>query len=253
VEEDASQDPPSRSARLKSVLAGVVIGGVVLTLVAAVVLFWIPQHPITAKGQYDLGMKYESGDGVQKDSTLAFGLISKAAEQGYVDAQDNLGHRYENGDGVPKDDAQAVNWYEKAAAQGSEGAKENLAAIQSSRAPDAQQVRDPGVKQPVSADNAGGASNNPIYSDQQIDVQRLDKKSYYGGGCILTARIHNKGSYALNTVIIHVNGYDSSGTLTENATFVFNDVPAFGDAMKDMTGALGTMPATVKIVDVSYQ
>ncbi len=43
----------------------------------------------------------------------------KAAEQGDANAQCSLGMAYDNGTGVPKDSAKAVNWVRKAAEQGS--------------------------------------------------------------------------------------------------------------------------------------
>jgi TPR repeat protein len=62
-------------------------------LAAAVVLLWIPRHPITAKGQYDLGVKYENGDGVPKDDAQAVTWFRKAAEQGDADASVRTGHQ----------------------------------------------------------------------------------------------------------------------------------------------------------------
>jgi TPR repeat protein len=42
----------------------------------------------------------------------------KAAEQGDAAAQYNLGIRYEKGEGIPQDYKEAVKWYRKAAEQG---------------------------------------------------------------------------------------------------------------------------------------
>ena len=50
----------------------------------------------------------------------------KAAEQGDASAQYNLGVMYENGHGVEQDDEQAVFWYRKAAEQGYADAQYNL-------------------------------------------------------------------------------------------------------------------------------
>ena len=50
----------------------------------------------------------------------------KAAEQGNAKAQYNLGLRYENGQGVAQDYGKAVEWYTKAAEQGLELAIEKL-------------------------------------------------------------------------------------------------------------------------------
>jgi len=40
-----------------------------------------------AKAQYELGLLYVYGDGIPQDYTKATELFSKAAEQGYADAQ----------------------------------------------------------------------------------------------------------------------------------------------------------------------
>ncbi|MBQ9771958.1 MAG: sel1 repeat family protein, partial [Lentisphaeria bacterium] len=50
----------------------------------------------------------------------------KAAEQGNALAQYNLGVCYENGEGVQKDLVQAVFWFRKAADQGYAQAQEAL-------------------------------------------------------------------------------------------------------------------------------
>ena len=51
----------------------------------------------------------------------------KAAEQGYARAQFNLGLRYDHGQGVPQDVGQAMSWYRKAAEQNLPAAQHNLA------------------------------------------------------------------------------------------------------------------------------
>ena len=50
----------------------------------------------------------------------------KAAEQGYSAAQFNLGVCYDNGDGVDKNPSKAKYWYRKAADNGLEIAKKAL-------------------------------------------------------------------------------------------------------------------------------
>ena len=53
-----------------------------------------------AQAQYNLGVLYANGMGVDKDFTKAVELYKKAAEQGYISAQFNLGLCYAFGDGV---------------------------------------------------------------------------------------------------------------------------------------------------------
>ena len=79
-----------------------------------------------ATAQYNLGVMYNTGDGVPKDSAEAEKWLRKAADQGNAAAQTNLGLMYANGEGVPKDSAEAVKWYRKAADQGFAGAQYNL-------------------------------------------------------------------------------------------------------------------------------
>ncbi len=71
-----------------------------------------------AKAQFNLGLKYASGEGVEKDAVLAVSWYRMAADQGNPQAQYNLGDMYDRGDGVEKDAVQAFSWYRKAADRG---------------------------------------------------------------------------------------------------------------------------------------
>ncbi len=82
-----------------------------------------------ADAQFNLGLMYANGEGVEQDMTQAVELFKKAAEQGHVDAQNNLGALYFTGEGVERDEKKAIGWFEKAAAQGNEDAQANLDAI----------------------------------------------------------------------------------------------------------------------------
>ncbi len=82
-----------------------------------------------ADAQFNLGLMYANGEGVEQDMSRAVELFKKAAEQGHVDAQNNLGAMYFTGDGVTRDEKKAIEWFEKAAAQGNEDAQANLDAI----------------------------------------------------------------------------------------------------------------------------
>jgi TPR repeat protein len=55
-----------------------------------------------------------------------FQEVKEAAEQGDADAQYNLGLMYDNGEGVEQDKFEAVKWYKKAAEQGHAEAQNNL-------------------------------------------------------------------------------------------------------------------------------
>lgn len=79
--------------------------------------------------QFLLGKKYDKGEGLPADKTLALTWYRKAAEQGFPEAQLLLGFIYDQGIGVPQDYTQAIAWYRKAAEQGYAKAQFNLGAM----------------------------------------------------------------------------------------------------------------------------
>lgn len=79
-----------------------------------------------AEAQYNLGVMYNTGQGVSQDYEEAEKWFRKAAEQGDADAQFKLGLMYDQGQRVPKDYEEAVKWYSKAAEQGNASAQNNL-------------------------------------------------------------------------------------------------------------------------------
>ena len=68
--------------------------------------------------QYDLGIRYYSGDGVDKDFEQAIKWFLMAAEQDDAQAQFNLGIMYGRGEGTGKDVNKSMQWLKKAAEQG---------------------------------------------------------------------------------------------------------------------------------------
>ena len=66
--------------------------------------------------QQKLGLMYEKGPGVSRDSKIAFSWYSKAAVQGYAPAQIEVGRMLVSGRGVKRNYEEALEWYRKAAA-----------------------------------------------------------------------------------------------------------------------------------------
>ena len=64
--------------------------------------------------QFDLGVRYLRGDGVQQDYAKAYEWFKKAADQGHPRAKYNIGSLHLNGWGVPRDASQAIGWYKRA-------------------------------------------------------------------------------------------------------------------------------------------
>ena len=67
-----------------------------------------------ANAQNILGLMYAHGEGVQQDDAEAAKWFRKAAEQGVAEAQFNLGVMYAKGDGMLQSGAAAADWYYKA-------------------------------------------------------------------------------------------------------------------------------------------
>ncbi len=63
------------------------------------------------RAQYQLGLLYARGDGVQKNLVKARAWLRKAAMQGHPKAQFYLGQMYVFGDGGKKDNVKATTWF----------------------------------------------------------------------------------------------------------------------------------------------
>lgn len=82
-----------------------------------------------AKAQYNMGVIYDRGYGVERDYAQARSWYEKAAAQGDAEAAHNLGVMYHQGHGVAVDDKQAVDWFREAAKLGEPAAQNNLAVM----------------------------------------------------------------------------------------------------------------------------
>lgn len=79
-----------------------------------------------AVAQYNLGLAYRLGQGVQRDYKEAAKWARLAAEQGFAPAQSILGAYYREGTGVQQDYKEAVKWFRLAAEQGFAAAQSDL-------------------------------------------------------------------------------------------------------------------------------
>ena len=68
--------------------------------------------------QYNLGILYFTGQGVEQDFDEAFEWTKRAAEQGHLNAQFNLGSLYLDGQGTQISVLEGVNWFTQAAKSG---------------------------------------------------------------------------------------------------------------------------------------
>ena len=68
--------------------------------------------------QFNLGILYFTGQGVEQDFDEAFEWTRRAAEQGHLNAQFNLGSLYLDGQGTQVSVLEGVNWFTQAAKSG---------------------------------------------------------------------------------------------------------------------------------------
>ena len=92
-------------------------------------LFYSLAGQDNALAQYEIGVLYHRGSGVDPDVARAARWYASAAELGHAEAQYRLGNMYMMGEGVPQSDTEAIHWYEKAAQQGHKDAGDNLASL----------------------------------------------------------------------------------------------------------------------------
>ena len=78
------------------------------------------------KAQYNIGMLYVRGQGVERDESKAAHWLQEAARQGDPEAQYNLGLIYAEGRGLTQNYVQAAYWWHEAAKQGEVLAQYNL-------------------------------------------------------------------------------------------------------------------------------
>ncbi len=69
------------------------------------------------EAQFSMGLRYDLGDGVERNPELAAQWFTKAATPGVAGACLYLGMKYDFGTGVRQDKAAAIRWYEQAAVQ----------------------------------------------------------------------------------------------------------------------------------------
>ena len=82
-----------------------------------------------ANAQFNLAVMYAHGYGIAQDYQEAIRLYQALAEQGEADAQTKLGLMYAKGHGVTQDIQEAIRWYRLAAAQGDAAAQVLLALL----------------------------------------------------------------------------------------------------------------------------
>jgi len=82
------------------------------------------------RAQFDLGLMYARGEGVQKNEREAFHWFHKAARNNHVEAKFYMGLSFEQGRGVKKQAQLARYWFKIASKAGHRKAMAHLASIE---------------------------------------------------------------------------------------------------------------------------
>jgi len=89
---------------------------------------WLPiAEKDDHKAQYNLGILYMKGLGVEKNLKTAFIWYKRAAANGNTDAMYNLGIMYDQGRVIYRSPKDATKWWKKAAELGNAAAQFNIA------------------------------------------------------------------------------------------------------------------------------
>jgi TPR repeat protein len=81
------------------------------------------------EAQYEVGLMYANGIGVEQDFEQAIHWIIQSSERGYAAAQYLLATRYASGVGIGQDNYKAAVWFQKAGDQGHAKALYRLARL----------------------------------------------------------------------------------------------------------------------------
>ncbi|MCK4865366.1 MAG: sel1 repeat family protein [Gammaproteobacteria bacterium] len=89
---------------------------------------WLPlAEKDDDKAQYNLGILYQKGLGVEKNIKTAFIWYKRASANGNTDAMYNLGIMYDHGKVIYRSPKDATRWWKQAAELGNEFAQFNIA------------------------------------------------------------------------------------------------------------------------------
>lgn len=103
------------------------VGGVPQDYVAAVKCFTDAAWQGHPDAQWNLGVCYHDGFGVEKNLSEAVKWWRAASEQGHSEAQFRLGLAYSGGDGIDENHSEAAKWMRGPAAKGNPHARHYLA------------------------------------------------------------------------------------------------------------------------------
>lgn len=162
--------------------------------------------------QFQVGVMFEQGIGVESNLTNASKWYEKSAIQGYMDAQYNIGLMYARGRGVEQNEQFAMMWLASAAKQGDKEARKLLLAMVDGKLD----------KKADNSVNGVSESIKPIAFTTKEGAQVCDTNSKcetYKANTTLTSK-RKKGTYYQVSGIGTPSGwkaYEKEGWIEENS------------------------------------
>ncbi len=130
----------------------------------------------SSESDYQQGMKFSLGDGVERDYKKAFQYFKQSADSGHLSAQYQLGIAYAFGEGVEKDRTEAAKWFGKAAESGDALAQRQLANMYWSGTGVSQDKAKAAAWFSIIADNGNDMDKQRFDSIRnELSVEELDK------------------------------------------------------------------------------
>ncbi len=108
--------------------------------------------------QYNLGLMYYNGTGVEKDQSEAAQWYRRAADQGHANAQYYLGFCYANGLGVIKNDFEALRFYRLSTDQNHPSARESCEEMYKKKRGDGEEEEEAMRQYRIAAENGDANS-----------------------------------------------------------------------------------------------
>lgn len=136
--------------------------------------------------QFQVGVMYERGVGIDMNQSQAAKWYEKAALQGHMDGQYNIGIMYGSGRGVEQNDRFAMMWLASAAKQGDKEARKVLNALIDGQLDSKKESPHPKIKgsgevigiKPIRFEAKAGAMICSMAAEKG-KCQKLDKKQIY--------------------------------------------------------------------------
>ncbi|MBV5321173.1 MAG: sel1 repeat family protein [Sulfuricurvum sp.] len=169
--------------------------------------------------QYQVGVMYEQGNGIEQNQSLAAHWFEESAKQGFVDAQYNIAIMYASGRGVRADEGLAMMWLSRAAKQKDHEARKLLLKIIDGELDSDKQEDDKGNSVPTSEEILT-ITPMLLYTNENASVCSSDNMCTEYKKKMIFTTISKRGEYYKINGIIDKKGwkkYPKEGWIHEDS------------------------------------